>query len=59
MKSRAQPDRRDDTEPNPVHDEEGVLPDPLDIDLMLARDVPKSEERNQEQRQQSNRFLMI
>lgn len=59
MQTGAEPDGRDDAESDPVNDEESVLSDPLDVDLMLARDVPKREERDENQRQQSDRLLVV
>lgn len=59
MEPRAESNRRDDTKADPVDNEERVLPDPLDVDLMFARDVPKGEERDEKQRQQRDRLLMV
>lgn len=59
MQSSAEPNRRDDTEPDPVNHEEGILSDPLDVNLMLSWDVPECEERNENQRHQSNGLFVV
>lgn len=59
VQSRAESDGRDDTETDPVDDEERVLPDPLDVHLMLAGDVPEGEEGDEDERHQSDGFLVV
>jgi hypothetical protein len=59
VQARAKSNGRDDTESHPVDDEESVLPDELNIHLMLSRDVPEREEGNEENRHQRDRLLVV
>lgn len=59
VESRTQPDAADYSETDPVNYKECVASDPLDVDLMLAWDVPECEKRDENQGHQSDCFLVV